>query len=65
MYQIYLGYSHMIHYIIIWHVVSIHVSLYIYIYGQAGCRRYSRVIRGAPGDAKWENLVLNFEAKSV
>ena len=40
-------------------------SLYIYTYGQSGCRQYWSVIAGAPGDSDWENLEMHLEAVIV
>jgi len=45
-------YSHKIRYIIIWH--TLFESLFIYTYGQSGCRWYSRIIGEAPGHSDWE-----------
>jgi len=37
-------------------------SLYIYTYGQSGCKRYWSVIAGASGDSHWDNLDMHLEA---
>jgi hypothetical protein len=44
--------SHKICYIIIWH--ALFQSLYIYIYGQSGCRWYSSILGAGLGHANWE-----------
>jgi hypothetical protein len=43
----------------------IYLSLFIYTYGQSGCRLYCSVIAGAPGDADREDLEVNLEAVIV
>jgi len=55
--HIHLCYSHKIHYIKIWH--ALFKTLYIYSYGQFGRRWWSRIIRGVPRHAHWENLEMH------
>jgi len=40
-------------------------SLYIYAYSKSGCRRYSSICGGAPGDAHRENFKMHLEAVVV
>jgi len=37
-------------------------SLWLYIYGQSGCRRNTSIIKGLPGDDGWENSEMQLEA---
>jgi uncharacterized membrane protein YjdF len=51
-YHIYLCYSHIFCYIIIWYALFMYLC--IYTYGQSGNRWYSSIIGGAPGYANLE-----------